>query len=300
MPRSRPTASSPAPIPRDLRRAHLPDGRRRIGPAPRGPRHAARRPRPAGHGLVAGRAAPRVALLAGPAEHGRSSARRWGRLVRRRARSPRPARSVAGGARHRDRRLRPAAAVALAGGHRVVVRPAAAAAIPRLHPQPDRELRGARWGAAGDERRQADLPPGLAGVPAGDDGRRAAPGLRDAMGRLPRSDPVGPAAHLGGAPAARVRSPERHVAGARHRGRSRRPQPRGPRHRPGRGCDRRHDGRQRLDARSPLPRAAAPRGRPARRDDRGLRAHPITAAALSMAAALVGKPVAGRRGVRAA
>ena len=58
-PDPRPLHDAPRGRPGDLRRDDLPDLRRRGGPPPRRDRRAAPDPRPAGHGLVAGRAAVR-------------------------------------------------------------------------------------------------------------------------------------------------------------------------------------------------------------------------------------------------
>ena len=274
----------------DLRRDDPRDLRRRVGPAPRGDRHAADRPRPAGHGLVAGRAAARRAAGRARAPRRRGSPRRRRLDVERR----RPGRGCArwpqlvGDDPTRRQRLRAGPPVALARGHRLDLRRSGLPAVPALA-APDRgDLRDPRR----DRRARVDQP-GQAGLP-----RRLA-GV--AAAACPSREPLAPVAGHGPAPAG-ARAGRRGQAddepraggdavGRSRRGRGRRPAGRladaaghdaagraprrasrvgaaGRRHRRGRDRPRPRLAGRRRGAGAPLPGPAADRGGPAGRGDR--------------------------------
>ncbi len=147
-------------------RDHPPDRGRRGGPSSRCDRHAVGDPRPAGHGLVAGRAAIRLASLARPVQGGRPPGRRRLDVERRRARPTRGAGRDRGNDRDRGERLRHGPPVSLARGDRVDLRRPGLPAVPPLaaaHRGHVRDTRRVRrpWL---DQPRQARVPRRVAGV----------------------------------------------------------------------------------------------------------------------------------------
>ena len=142
-----------------------------------GARRAAADPRPAGHGLVARRAAAPVGARARPARGDGPPRRRRVDLVGRRRRSPGPAgRPVRRLRPAVDPRLRARAAVALARGDRDRLRPPRLPAVPAQRPPDLGDLRDPRRDrrARDDQHRQAAVPRRVAGLAAGHAGRDAA------------------------------------------------------------------------------------------------------------------------------
>ena len=128
-----------------MRRDDPPDRRRRGGPAPRGDRDAADRPRPAGDGLVAGRAAVRDARRPGPARAGADrlvvDGSTWSGDGLERLREMAELLEIDAPG---DQRLRAGPAVALARGHRLDLRRSGLPAVPALDPPDRRHLRHPR------------------------------------------------------------------------------------------------------------------------------------------------------------
>ena len=191
-------------------------------PAPVGHRDAADHPRPAGHGLVAGRAAADQPGRPRPAGRRGSPRRRRLDLERRR---PGPARRDGGHRGHlapRDQRLRAGPPVALARGDRLDLRRPGLPAVPAVA-APDRgDLRDARRDrrARIDQPRQAGLPRRLAGFAARAVGGPAAGGRDRGRGAARRCR--APGACRGRQADGRSR-PGRDAVGRPGRGRGRRP-----------------------------------------------------------------------------
>ena len=257
---------------------------------------AAAHPRPAGHGLVAGRAAARRAGRRATCSRRRPPGRRRLDLDRRR---PRPARAswphLADDGAARRQRLRARPPVALAGGDRLDLRRPGVPAVPALAP-PDRgDLRDARRDRDAPDRptwssRSTTSP----GWPRGwactsssrwprSPGRGPAPGR--ARGRAPPAPARPPGAACGDAVGRRAEvavvvrpvaspMPAGHDAAGRAARRTPRLRAPGRRHRRGRDRPRPGLAGRRRGARAALQGAAPDRGGPAGRGDRGRAARP--------------------------
>src|SRR6185503_7223849 len=260
--------------PGDLLRDGLPDLRRRERPAPVGDRRAAAHPRPAGHRVVAWRAPFREPLGARAPADGRPRRGRWLGLVRRRAAGPHRHGPAARPIRRRNRGFRDAPPGPLAGGDRLDLRSARAAALPRAPGQDRGPVRGRGRRARHGQRRPTDVPRRVAGITTGHDGCRAGEGRDRGLERLRRPAPTWPAARAGRPAPRRVDRAARDDAHRRA--------PRDPRRIPalGRGdrVRRRRRGpgvaRRRADAGTPLHGPTEARVGSPRRDDRNPRPRP--------------------------
>ncbi len=271
------------------------------GASPGRHRDAADHPRPAGHGLVAGRAAAHLAGRPGPVRDRRPARGRRVHLERRRAGQAARAGRAAGVVAPGHQRLRAGSPVALARGDRVDLRRSGLPALPALAAPHRGHLRNARRdlrarlgqpGQAALPRRLDRLAPRPVGCQAAAAGRRRSR-LRRLVGagrarcrRPPRQRQAGHGPRLRGDPLrrpgrrGRAGPPDRvgHAVGndpARGAaGRSPRIRAAGRRHRRGRDGPRPGLAGRRRGLGPQLPGSAPDRRRPAGRSDRGRPAGP--------------------------